>query len=146
MLVAWSSTHPGAEYRVSREQPDGTWKVVGRTRETTLEDGGAPRRAVPAYEVVAVVDGVASAPARSIAAPTAAPVRAPEPPRTTPSGPVPVPGGPTATTGLPGVTGVTVRGALLTFDWPHGVTEAMVVARADGPPHSPPIPRPGRGR
>ena len=39
--VSWRGP-AGVEYRVRCLQADGRWRVVGRTRATTIEDGGAP--------------------------------------------------------------------------------------------------------
>ncbi|MET9325892.1 hypothetical protein [Tsukamurella sp. NPDC003166] len=136
VLVTWASPHPAADYRVSRQQPDGAWKVVGRTRATELEDGGAPRRTVPTYAVIAVVDGVASDEARSSAAPRAeaappVPVT-PAPARRAPSGPPAAP-----PNDFPAVTNVALAGGRLTFDWPPEITEVYIAARVAGPPRSP---------
>ncbi|SHF75867.1 hypothetical protein SAMN05443575_0827 [Jatrophihabitans endophyticus] len=61
VLVRWDGP-AGAEYKVSRRAPDGRWQVVGRTRATSLEDGGAPADGPPpGYTVVAARDGVVSA-------------------------------------------------------------------------------------
>lgn len=55
VIVRWSGP-AGAEYKVSRQSPDGRWRVVGRTRESLIEDGGAPAGGeLPTYEVVAQV-------------------------------------------------------------------------------------------
>ncbi|TWH01895.1 hypothetical protein L615_001500000680 [Nocardioides sp. J9] len=43
----------GVEFKVSRRAPDGRWQVVGRTRATGIEDGGAPPGEVPVYAVSA---------------------------------------------------------------------------------------------
>jgi hypothetical protein len=64
--VSWTGGGPGAEYRVRCLTPDGRWRVVGRTRGYTLEDGGAPRDgAVPVYGVSAASGGERSAEVRS---------------------------------------------------------------------------------
>ncbi|MGX9293636.1 hypothetical protein [Tsukamurella paurometabola] len=141
VLVTWSSPHPVADYKVSRRRPDGGWSVVGRTRETRLEDGGAPRRAVPVYAVVAVVDGVPSSEARSDAHPAPAPAaRASSTPATPPpaaSGPAPAPAIPAPGVDFPAITNVAFTGGRLTFDWPPEVTEVYVSSRVAGPPRSP---------
>lgn len=55
VTVSWSGP-TGAEYKVSRQSPDGRWRVVGRTRESSIEDGGVPAAGEPpTYEVVAQV-------------------------------------------------------------------------------------------
>ncbi|MGZ9825587.1 hypothetical protein ACXYTP_01640 [Tsukamurella ocularis] len=138
VLITWSSPHPAADFKVSRQRPDGGWNVVGRTRETRLEDGGAPRRAVPVYAVIAVVDGVPSAEARSDARPAPAQPAAHRPPSTPAPATSPAPTAPSAPAGaFPAITNVAVAGDRLTFDWPHDVTEVSVTARVGGPPRSP---------
>lgn len=138
VLVTWDSAHPDASFKVSRQGPDGGWTVVGRTRERRLEDGGAPRRAVPVYAVVAVVDGVPSAEARSDARRSPAPVPTPA---STPSAPVsvppPAPPEPVPAGDFPPIANVALRGDRLVFDWPPDITEAYVTARVGGPPRSP---------
>ncbi|MEV0292833.1 Ig-like domain repeat protein [Nocardia sp. NPDC050710] len=72
--ITWSpSPTENVDYRVTRLQPDGSWRVVGRTRATELEDGGAPPiGAPPVYAVAAAVSGRYSEITRSDApAPTA---------------------------------------------------------------------------
>ncbi|MEV0027760.1 Ig-like domain repeat protein [Nocardia sp. NPDC050793] len=206
--VAWSPAPADeVDYRVTRLQPDGSWRVVGRTRGTELEDGGAPPGETPVYAVAAATSGRYSDAVRSDAPPephadraahsgatdrsgsvarTAAvgaggstiepgTVAQPEPafpPRQAnqpnpaggqSSGSVIEPRGvarpdpaaarpeqttPRATTspvaqddpmpsGIPVVTDLAERAGLLTFVWPTGITEVMVVARTDGPPASP---------
>jgi len=55
VIVRWAGP-PGAEFKVSRQSPDGRWRVLGRTRESSIEDGGVPAGSeTPAYEVVAQV-------------------------------------------------------------------------------------------
>src|SRR6185295_5345550 len=100
------------EYKVTRLAADGRRHVVGRTRATYLVDGAvAPGSPVPAYEVLARVGPQAAAPVRSAPAD---------------------PGG------IPAVRNLTVSpGGALVFDWPDGVTEAMVVVRGDRPPEAP---------
>lgn len=66
VLIRWSppTTEP-ADYRVTRRQPDGSWRVVGRTRTTELEDGAAPADTMPVYAVATALAGRYSEPARS---------------------------------------------------------------------------------
>lgn len=69
ILVTWSSpTTERADYRVTRLQPDGTWRVVGRTHNTEIEDGGAPAGEIPVYAVATAIGGRYSEPGRSDAA------------------------------------------------------------------------------
>ncbi|MEU2251963.1 Ig-like domain repeat protein [Nocardia xishanensis] len=194
-------------YRVTRLQPDGSWRVVGRTRGTELEDGGAPPGETPVYAVAAAISGSYSDTVRSDAPPEPGADRTAPPGATGPSGsmaqtaavgaggstiehgtvvqpdsgfrpgqaaqPNPAvrqtsgsvtePSGvarpdPAATrpeqiapqaatsavaqddpmpSGIPVVTGLAERAGLLTFVWPTGITEVMVVARTDGPPAAP---------
>jgi hypothetical protein len=68
--VRWSAVEhvpPGGdvEYRVRCRAADGRWRVVGRTRTTTIEDGGAPAGSVPVYAVSAAVGGARSDEGRS---------------------------------------------------------------------------------
>ncbi|TQM31547.1 Ig-like domain repeat protein [Nocardia bhagyanarayanae] len=68
--VVWSpAPADDVAYRVTRLQPDGSWRVVGRTRGTELEDGGAPPGEVPVYAVAAATSGSYSEAIRSDAAP-----------------------------------------------------------------------------
>lgn len=62
VVVSWASSAGSAdiEYQVTRRTPDGDWRVVGRTRATSMEDGGAPDGPLPEYGVVARAGGVAS--------------------------------------------------------------------------------------
>ena len=63
--VSWRGP-AGAEFRVRCLQPDGRWRVVGRTRATEIEDGGAPAGPVGVYSVSAAgSDGDRSAEVRS---------------------------------------------------------------------------------
>jgi hypothetical protein len=63
--VSWRGP-AGVEFRVRRLQPDGRWRVVGRTRATEIEDGGAPVGPVGVYSVSAAgSDGSGSAEVRS---------------------------------------------------------------------------------
>lgn len=50
--VRWNGP-ADAEFKVSRQTPDGRWQVVGRTRAHELEDGGAAPGEVPRYSVSA---------------------------------------------------------------------------------------------
>jgi hypothetical protein len=62
--VTWTPVADDVEYRVRRL--DGArWQVVGRTRATRLQDGGAPAGTVPVYAVSAAREGVRSAEGRS---------------------------------------------------------------------------------
>jgi hypothetical protein len=57
VLVSWSGPED-VEYRVRSLTPDGRWRVVGRTRGLTIEDGGAaPIGPVPRYAVSAAAHG-----------------------------------------------------------------------------------------
>ncbi|WP_067702810.1 hypothetical protein [Nocardia jejuensis] len=120
VVITWTpSVTDQVEYRVTRLQPDGSWRVVGRTRGTALEDGGASTGPVPVYGVVASVSGRASDMRRSdgdARAEVSAPSDVPD------------------LGGMPTVSGLVARGGLLTFVWPSGITEVMLVARADAPP------------
>jgi serine/threonine protein kinase len=126
VTVTWTAGgQQDVEYKITRLAPDGRWQVVGRTRSTSIVDGAvAPGAGVPAYGVVARLGSATSALVRSTATPD------PVPPD--PAGPVPEPGG------IPAVRHLTVSpsGALV-FDWPPGVTEAMVVVRQDRSPEAP---------
>ncbi|MGX1808061.1 Ig-like domain repeat protein [Nocardia sp. NPDC055321] len=181
--IAWSpSVTEQVEYRVTRLQSDGSWRVVGRTRGTALEDGGAGTGPVPVYGVVASISGRASEmsrsdgpavepnrsstgshasnSARTDAAPATANASSPAATATHP-GPSPAAartggfgagphGSPTGSpssdtpSGMPAVRGLTANAGLLTFEWPAGVTEVMVVARADAPPTDPDDPAAAR--
>ncbi|MFE7801903.1 Ig-like domain repeat protein [Nocardia sp. NPDC057440] len=71
VLVVWSpSSTATVDYRVTRLQPDGSWRVVGRTRATELEDGGAPAGRLSVYAVAAAVAGKYSEITRSDTAST----------------------------------------------------------------------------
>ena len=62
--VTWTPVAGDVEYRVRRL--DGArWQVVGRTRGTRLQDGGAPAGITPVYAVSAAQGGVRSAEGRS---------------------------------------------------------------------------------
>lgn len=70
VLVTWSApTAERADYRVTCLRPDGSWRVVGRTHGTEIEDGGAPADDIPVYAVATAIGGRYSEPARSDAAP-----------------------------------------------------------------------------
>ncbi len=60
VVVAWDGP-AGVEYRVRCRRPDGGWRVVGRTRATRIEDGGAGAGPLPEYAVSAARDGARSA-------------------------------------------------------------------------------------
>ncbi|WP_067827582.1 hypothetical protein [Nocardia inohanensis] len=181
VVITWTpSATEAPEYRVTRLQPDGSWRVVGRTRGTALEDGGATTGPLPVYGVVASVSGRASEVSRSDApAPnpsgythpgrtTTGSGRPPSDSATSPSprtsGPAPTgahsaptsptsayapagadrsgpaAGHPTDTSepsGMPTIRNLVERAGLLTFEWPTGITEVMVVARPDAPPIDP---------
>ncbi|MCH5641258.1 Ig-like domain repeat protein [Gordonia sp. ABSL49_1] len=124
--ITWQpSATPGVVYRVLRLRADGSSQTVGRTSATELEDGGATPGAVPpSYGVVALLGGLSSDIARSDGG--AAVARVSES-RSAPSSP-----------------DIVVRGVVdgrLRFDWPVGVTEAMVVIRPDQPPSDPADPQ-----
>jgi hypothetical protein len=94
VVVTWqASATSGVTYRVARVQPDGTPRVVGRTAELRIEDGGAPAGpAVPDYVVVALQAGRASEESS-----TAGPPAPPAPPPPAPPPPAPPPRVPAAT-------------------------------------------------
>jgi hypothetical protein len=58
--VSWTGSGD-VEYRVRSVSPDGRWRVVGRTRALSIEDGGAAAGPVPGYAVSAAADGERSA-------------------------------------------------------------------------------------
>jgi hypothetical protein len=66
--VTWTPVPRAAggavEYRVRRQDGD-LWRVIGRTRDTWMHDGGAPAGAVPVYSVSASTAGVRSGEGRS---------------------------------------------------------------------------------
>ncbi|AFA71979.1 hypothetical protein GPOL_c09160 [Gordonia polyisoprenivorans VH2] len=130
--VSWEpSPSAGVSYRVTRVEPNGRRQVVGRTSETALDDGGVGTATpLPTYEVTATRAGVHSDVAISGNPPP--PPRPPAPAPTTPTAPTTPP-----TDDLPAVTDVRVDGDRVIFAWPDGVTEALVVIRADAPPQSP---------
>ncbi|MCP9623979.1 fibronectin type III domain-containing protein [Nocardia otitidiscaviarum] len=177
VTLSWEpSPTADVEYRVTRLQPDDSWRVVGRTRATELEDGGAPDGPLPIYAVVATLSGRTSDMSRTDAPSTPPPTPAPTPPTpgriditrpdrraaraaaranaTTGAGAADPSGGARASTGssahpgaapstdpapsgIPVVENLAIRGDVLTFDWPLGVTEVMVVVRTDSPPVAP---------
>ncbi|WP_433602171.1 Ig-like domain repeat protein [Nocardia sp. CA-135953] len=127
VLVAWSPiSTENVAYRVTRLQPDGSWRVVGRTQATELEDGGAPAAGQPVYAVAAAVAGRYSEITRSDTGRVAKSQDGQEQARDDPS-----PGG------IPTVTGLAEQAGLLVFTWPIGVTEVMAVVRSDQPPTTP---------
>ncbi|WP_433202314.1 Ig-like domain repeat protein [Nocardia sp. CA-107356] len=132
VLVAWSpSSTNNVTYRVTRMQPDGSWRVVGRTHATELEDGGAPAVGQPVYAVAAAVAGRYSEITRSDTGRTAEPRGGQEhSPQDDP-----------APSGIPAVSGLAEQAGLLIFTWPVGVTEVMAVARPDQPPTTPDDPQ-----
>ena len=113
ITVTWTGVDAAdVEYKITRLAPDGRWQVVGRTRTTSIVDGAvAPDAAIPEYGVAARLgSSTAVAPAGGSADPG----------------------------GIPAVRDLTVTpGGALEFDWPAGVTEAMVVVRGDRPPSAP---------
>ncbi|MGW4767668.1 Ig-like domain repeat protein [Nocardia sp. NPDC004278] len=132
VLVAWSpSSTNNVAYRVTRLQPDGSWRVVGRTQATELEDGGAPAVGQPVYAVAAAVAGRYSEITRSDTGPAVKPQDGPE--QSPQDDPAP--------SGIPAVSGLAEQAGLLIFTWPVGVTEVMAVVRPDQPPTTPDDPR-----
>lgn len=132
VLVAWSpSPTNDVDYRVTRLQPDGSWRVVGRTQATELEDGGAPAVGQPVYAVAAAVAGRYSEVTRSDTGPAAKPRGRPE--QSPQDDPAP--------SGIPTVSGLAEHAGLLVFTWPVGITEVMAVVRPDQPPTSPDDPQ-----
>ncbi len=67
VVVLWApSTSHGVTYRVRRMHPDGTWQVVGRVTDSSIEDGGAPPGVeAPIYAVAAIQAGRTSTETRS---------------------------------------------------------------------------------
>ncbi|WP_051178968.1 hypothetical protein [Nocardia concava] len=128
VVIAWiPSVTEQVEYRVTRLLADGSWRVVGRTRGTALEDGGALTGAVPVYGVVASVSGRTSEMARSDGNSDRKEAEA-----DVESGEI---------SGMPTVRGLAEQRGLLVFEWPTGITEVMVVARPDAPPVDPEDPQ-----
>ena len=72
VVVLWApSTTDGVTYRVRRMRPDGTWQVIGRVPDSSIEDGGAPPGVeAPVYAVSAIQAGRSSVETRSDAVPT----------------------------------------------------------------------------
>ncbi|QSR28894.1 Hypothetical protein CFH99_0090 [Nocardioides aromaticivorans] len=92
VVVSWQpSPTSGATYKVSRVEPNGTTRVVGRTAAPQIEDGGAPAGSdVPVYVVVAVQPGRVSDEVRSDQAVVPAPAPpSPAPPTSAPPAPAP---------------------------------------------------------
>ncbi len=123
ITITWTPGGPeDVEYKISRRTADGRWQVVGRTASTSILDGAiAPDAAIPVYGVVARLGSDVSDVAESQSFTDSAD----EPRVDEPSG---IPPARHLT--------VTVAGPLL-FEWPSGVTEAMVVIRPDRAPESP---------
>ncbi|MEJ3653359.1 protein kinase [Actinomycetes bacterium KLBMP 9759] len=118
ITITWTpGGREGVEYKISRRTPDGRWQVVGRTAATSILDGAvAPDAAIPVYGVVARLGSAVSEVAESLPAAESGG----EPP------------------GIPPARHLTVTSAgPLLFEWPSGVTEAMVVVRQDRAPESP---------
>ena len=72
VVVLWApSPSHGVTYRVRRLRPDGTWQVIGRVTDSSIEDGGAPPGVeAPVYAVAAIQAGRTSVETRSDSAPT----------------------------------------------------------------------------
>jgi len=122
VTITWTPGGPEEfEYKISRRTPDGRWRVVGRTTHTAIVDGAVPPGApIPEYEIVARLGDRFSEPVVSTAV---EPVEDSEE---------------TGDSGFPPVRHLAVASAdTLVFDWPDGITEAMVVVRGDRPPTSP---------
>jgi hypothetical protein len=62
--VSWAGPRD-AEFRVRVRTGPESWRVVGRTRATSIEDGGTAPGELPVYAVSATVDGVRSPEGRS---------------------------------------------------------------------------------
>ena len=77
VVVLWApSSSGGVTYRVRRLRQDGTWQVIGRVPDSSIEDGGAPPGVeAPIYAVAALQAGRTSIETRSDqpAAPTGPP-------------------------------------------------------------------------
>jgi hypothetical protein len=131
VTVSWTAGgSQEVEYKITRRTPDGRWHVVGRTRSTCIVDGSvSPGTEIPVYGVVARLGSAVSEPVHSPPPPAPAAAAAPA---VDPAPDAPPPGG------IPAVQHLTVSpsGALV-FDWPSGITEAMVVVRHDRPPETP---------
>ena len=111
ITVTWTAGgEQEVEYKITRRGQDGRWHVVGRTRSTCIVDGAVPAEAeIPVYGVVARLGSVTS---DLVCSPDAA--------------------------ARPDSVALAVSApGTLAFDWPVGVTEAMVVVRHDQPPEKP---------
>jgi hypothetical protein len=64
VLISWTGP-AGAQYRVRAQSGSDSWRVVGRTSDTAIEDGGAPAGPVPVYAVSATVGQIRSDETRS---------------------------------------------------------------------------------
>jgi hypothetical protein len=138
ITITWTAGGPqDVEYKITRRTPDGRSQVVGRTRSTGIVDGAVPPDSdIPVYEVVARLGPAASEPVHSS---TEARPAAPAPADPLPADPVaePEPDDP-APGGIPAVQNLTASASgALAFEWPLGITEAMVVVRGDRPPTGP---------
>lgn len=120
ITISWTAGgQQEVEYKISRRIANDRWHVVGRTTSTSIVDGAVPPdAAIPVYRVVARLGDTVSAT-----------VHSPE---------SPAPEAPERDDAMPAVANLSVAptGALQ-FDWPSGITEAMVVVRPDRPPVSP---------
>ncbi|MFE0751750.1 Ig-like domain repeat protein [Gordonia sp. NPDC058843] len=129
ITVSWEpSATESVTYRVVRIGFDGSTRTLGRTAATELSDGSADDPVPPVYEVTAILAGHQSVPARTDA--TSTPSAEPRP--AVPARPTPPP-----PDDPPPITSVRVEGDIVRFDWPAGVTEAMVVIRPDAAPEHP---------
>jgi len=132
VLVIWApSDTPGVVYRVSRRGSDGSWRVVGRVPDTSIEDGGAPPGVEPpVYAVSAVQGGRTSDETRSDGPPArSSAANAPQAPPVAPVGGPPAPSGVVAAR----VAGGTVRISWIAAPGDSGATEYRVrCLRADG--------------
>ncbi len=119
ITISWTGGDAeGVEYKISRRLPDGRWHVVGRTAATCIVDGAVdPDADIPVYGVVARIGSAVSELVESSVAVPAVAAAEPD--------------------GIPPVRHLTVTAAgPLLFEWPSGVTEAMVVVRRDRAPES----------
>ncbi|MBN9112806.1 MAG: hypothetical protein J0I34_28955 [Pseudonocardia sp.] len=91
VLVLWEPTvAAGVTHKVERLTPDGSWRVVGRTTDAAIEDGGAPPGVeAPVYRVTSLIDGRTSASTRSDEAPEPVAAQRVSPSGSGPSGPGP---------------------------------------------------------
>jgi hypothetical protein len=62
--ISWTGP-VGAQFRVRAQTGPESWRVVGRTTGTSIEDGGAPSAAIPVYAVSATVGEIRSYEGRS---------------------------------------------------------------------------------